>query len=523
MERLDLKLDYRPASARLIVAGSMTLTLEADSSYGPTLWVNRRVPAVRFRSVNGVGAEVALNGSHPDRDAGLVADVRFPEVRRRGDRITLTFECTADRESSQLIFREALAYASWVERWYPAPLPRTKSERSGAAPGSTTLTIPATWSTVSNGVRESRRTSGGRTVERWTTDAPLMRSFVAGPYRTTSAETSVGKINVHARSDSVAAEAEKLSHELTRVIHVLEDRFGSFPYPSYSVVEVPEIEGWDASSEQGFLVSRSASLLNSHGRLPLLAHEISHAWWGNRVRGSGPGSILVSEGMAQYGAALAVEGLLSAEKATSLLRLPWEGYYPDQNAHGYFSFLRRGWDGPLAALETGDQGVSQLARAKGPWIFRMLRWELGDDRFFEVLRTVQDSFAGRAARLDDLRSAFESAAADSARLKDFFHQWLDRPGAPILGLQWSPVRTEQGGVEVVIRQWTDRPFDLKLAIGIESAGETIKHVVRLADPLKRFRLPADGQVESVTLDPENRLLLWTPEHGWPSALNGENP
>lgn len=521
MDSLDLRVSYVPGADSLEVSGAMSLVLEADSSYGPTLWLNRRTPAVRFRSVTEESARTGLNARLPDHDEARLATIRFRQPRRVGDRVTVRFDCVARDTAHQLLLKDDLAYASWVEGWYPAPLPERPGGRTGAAPGSTEIVVPISWTTVTNGVRVSREIVGGRAVERWVVERPLMRSFVAGDYSRSTVATTAGTVSLYARSDSLRSLADTVARELAHVVTALLARFGPFPYESYSVVEIPQASGvFDASSEQGFLAVHTDILEDESGRLPLLGHEASHAWWANQVESAGPGSILLSEGMANYGAALAIEALRGEGAATRFLRFPWRGFFPDQNARGYFEYLRRGWAGPLASLHTGDRGVKQLARAKGPWVLRMLRWRLGDAAFFSTLRGIVADFDDRTLRLDDFRSAFIAAAPDSARLETFFEQWLDRPGAPILGLQWSPAR--EGGVDLVLRQWNDSVFDLDLEVAIRTSEGTVHRRVRLGDREQRFHLSAPGRIEGITLDPGHHLLLWSPEYGWPSALNGRD-
>ena len=61
----------------------------------------------------------------------------------------------------------------------------------------------------------------------------------------------------------------------------------------------------------------------------------------------------------------------------------------------------------------------------------MLRRQVGDKVFFSTLRNLATSHAGKTLSLDELRRAFIEVAPDS-NLPQFFQQWLDRTGAPVI-------------------------------------------------------------------------------------------
>ena len=110
-------------------------------------------------------------------------------------------------------------------------------------------------------------------------------------------------------------------------------------------------------------------------------------------------------------------------------------------------------------------------------------------------------------------------AAPDAELETFFAQWLDHTGAPVLETSWEQA---SDGAEVTIHQrQTGDPFYLRLDVLLRLAnGEEALHQVQLRDREQRFELSASATVVGVQLDPRNRLLLWSPQYGAPTASIG---
>ncbi|MEQ8764944.1 MAG: M1 family aminopeptidase [Planctomycetota bacterium] len=512
-ERLDLDLHLNPASGKIVVEGEATLRLEAETSPGPTLGVNSRKPIFVFESVGTPsGTKVELNASHPVLEAIRLAHIRREEPYRQGDTVMLRFRCIGVGESMQVCLREQMALGSWVECWYPVPL-RARNEslsELSSAVGRTRLHLPSGWRGVTNGKRTAREVEGDRAVETWQIEGlPVARSFIAAPFTVGSSEIDGREIGVYLL-DTDPELAEQQSIMLAQALAAMETRFGPYPYPSYAIAEVPfELSfelGFGASSEQGFIMCASNFIRVAGGNLPLFAHEAAHGWWGNKVGTTGPGASLCSESLAQYGAVLAIETLEGAAAASEFLRSSRAGYIPDQCAKGYFEILRTGRDKPLAELKSG--GVDHtLADSKGTWFYHMLRRRVGDELFFQTLRSILEKYAGEQLSLAALREEFSKVAPAEARLKVFFSQWLDRTGAPIL------VGELRGSSLVLRQEQAGAPFDLNVEVELVSDDGATRRELTLRDQEATFELEGLEGVREIRVDPDFKILRWDESYG----------
>ena len=507
-KRLDLELSILPDERLLIVEGVAQLELEAESSRGPAMQMKDLVDGdfwIEAKCREGKPVSVA-------HTRGIGRILRFPESFARGDQLTVHFAYESRAQLDQLVTAPEIAFGSWVEYWYPTPVPSDSTDaRTRHAPGTTTFHLPVGWRGVTNGELVERSEDDIEAVEVWTCMQPVARSYSAGPYHSEWFEAGGRKVGVYLLGNkpmSAGAQAEILASALD----AMEARFGPYPYSTYIIAEVPSNQGsFGASSEQGFILCKPRYFQVEGGNLPLFAHEAAHGWWGNLVGQRGPGSILCSESLAQYGAVLAIEGLESPEAATEFLRFSRAGYVDVQCARGYFELARRGHDKPLSEL-SGGGWQHNLADAKGHWFFHMVRGRLGDERFFDALRELIDTYTGQAMSLADVREVFVAADDDPDGMQRFLAQWLDRAGAPILEAELTRDSTKP---ELVLHQaHSGEPYELALEVDLVGHDGRIEtRTLEIAERTTRIVLDSGKNWTEARIDPRHRLLVWTPEYG----------
>lgn len=510
--RLDLEVELDPSRSYLEVRGHAVFEVTAPRVSELELGINTRALAMQFTRLTtpDLPAHVELTTDAPLHRARIALDSPLA----RGDSLSVEFTVRRVDTSFQLLVDDSIALASWVEAWYPIPLGPGGAMRSWSAAGRTRFHLPRGWRAVSNGSLLSSETLADSTVvEVWETADPVHRSFAAAPYQVSHAMTGERRIGVYLlRADS--ASARRQADVLARAIGAMEAVWGSYPYSGYAIAEIPAgVVTWGASSEQGFIMA-TTPLFGEDGNLPLFAHEAAHAWWGNRVNTTGPGSQLVSESLAQYGAVVAIESLEGTDAMNEFLRFSRDGYNSLQSAAGYFEIVRRGGDKPLSELSNGPWDHN-LSDAKGHWFYHMLRHRIGEERFFAVLRDLQRDHAGRALSLSDLRAAFVDAVPADSALPGFMAQWLDRTGAPVLDHRWWSV-DEGAAARLEITQLQPEPYDIALEVELQLLnGHRVRTSLHLRDRAHVFTIPVHARPVRVRIDPDHRLLHWRPEYGPP--------
>ncbi|MEW6199823.1 MAG: M1 family aminopeptidase [Planctomycetota bacterium] len=497
--RLDLDVELCPRHSNLFGQGTAKLRLVRGSSHGPTLVVRDVSRFTKCTADNGAAGEVRMT---PQR-----AEVRFPRSLHAGEEVEVSFEFRSGGDSCPVVVTPQCAYARCHGDWYPHPL-----GGSVVAPGTTRLNVPEDWRTLANGTLADSHVEESRRIDTWKSEAPTARSFVAGPYSVRRFSGKGGTVVTYFLGED-SGKATTYGEGLQQVLSVLETRFGPYPYEACTLVEIPnDVAAWKGAAENGLIFVGSSELRSEGFNTALIAHEVAHQWWGNYVGSRNPAALMVDEALAQYGIVLVIEALEGEQAATEFLRFSREGYLPCECARAYFNRIRgQEHDKPLMEL-TGEGRDYWLAKAKGHWVYHMLRQRVGDELFFQTLRELIARHGGGEMSLADLRAAFVTAAPPEAALATFFRQWFDRPSAPVLDVTWTAEAGTSGPAARVTIQQKGEPYELRLEVAVDSGGASRMHVVSLSAQEQTFVLPAPGGATGVRIDPNHRLLIWNADY-----------
>jgi aminopeptidase N len=250
---------------------------------------------------------------------------------------------------------------------------------------------------------------------------------------------------------------------------------------------------------------RSRRFNIKRGLMEVTAHEIAHQWFGDSVTESTWADLWLSEGFATYFAGLFVERY----EGESAFR-----EYMKRQAESYFSYERER-RAPIHDSETED--LFKLLNAnnyeKGAWVLHMLRALMGDEHFFEALRSYYRAHAGSVVTTEDLRAACEEVYGKS--LKEFFTRWVYESGHPRYDVSWRwraasahhPSSKKDGYVELTIRQLQpDAPFLMPLTIEIVTAKGAQRVIVNPTGKETTQRLPSPLRPTAVRVDPDEVVL-----------------
>ena len=300
--------------------------------------------------------------------------------------------------------------------WYPRP------EGNGALRGVLTVSVPGWWAAAASGRLVGLSTSDDSRSFSWAVDPPAELYLAAGPYKTAVLTTARG-VTLRTFFYPLGAEhAAAYLREAERMLDFFSEAFGPYPYPNLTLVEVSRFYF-------GGLSARSLVLLDKTwlhdpeteaGPRELLAHEISHQWWGEVVPVREDPEWYLWEGLATYSEALYGEARDGPAELVRQMRGKAESFRADAVRHP-------GWSIREANVRTEDWH-DRFIYEKGAWVFHMLRFLLGDEAFSGLVRSFALDYAGRQPSSADLARLIAEAARKNpnrAYLESYIARWVD--------------------------------------------------------------------------------------------------
>jgi aminopeptidase N len=157
-------------------------------------------------------------------------------------------------------------------------------------------------------------------------------------------------------------------------------------------------------------------------------------------------------------------------------------------------------------LDVFSPEFQTLVTDKGAMIVHMLRWVVGDVKYYKIMRTFATQYAGKSASIADFQTVAEKENGD--KLTWFFTQWLDSTGAPEFKTKYTVYRLGSNkGFRVVgeISQDLDlfrMPVDLK----IDTDGKTEEKRIEVVGTNSPFTIETFGKPRRISVDPDDRVL-----------------
>ena len=131
----------------------------------------------------------------------------------------------------------------------------------------------------------------------------------------------------------------------------------------------------------------------------------------------------------------------------------------------------------------------------------MLRNEVGDIKFREIIRTYYERFKGKNAGTRDFEQVAERVSGKE--LTWFFDQWLYRAGIPELKME---SRIQDGHWYIYITQ-QDEPYRFFLDFEIvDEDGGLIRERFEVKEKESVFKVPVKGNRIMFSIDPQVKLL-----------------
>jgi len=384
---------------------------------------------------------------------------------------------------------------------YDYPNDRTTSEMI--------LTVPASWTTVSNGQLISVQDgSDGTKTWDWKESHPIstyLISAIAGDF-VEQDETWNGVLLRYLVPRGDQADIATTFEDTKAMLELFSSKLGvPYPWRQYAQTSV------DDFTEGGMENTSAATLSTSDLIDPRLApeyrigddivnsHELSHQWFGDLVTCKDWANLWLNEGFATFFENYWLEHKNGADAAAYQ-------YWTEQNE--WFR-EKRLFPVPILTRDFDDStAYDGNTYQKAGWVLKMLREKLGDEQFFAALHHYLEANRGQNVVSADLQKAIEQAT--SVNVDRFFHQWIYRAGAPEFEVSYA-YDSGTHEVKLDVRQTQHLEgliglFDVPIDIEIDTRAGRKTYPVEVGKAEQTFTFTADSAPLLVLFDPGDQIF-----------------
>lgn len=262
-------------------------------------------------------------------------------------------------------------------------------------------------------------------------------AFVVGDLekKTTKSKSGV-EINTFATADQIEHTDFALDIAAT-CMDFYEDYYDiPFPLPKCDFVALPDfasgaMENWGLITfrEQALLVDPHTSLSSKQWVALVVAHELTHQWFGNLVTMRWWTDLWLNEGFASWMEYLAVDSLYPEWQL-------WTQFAVDEQQHALkLDALEHTHpiEVPINHPDEIRTIFDAISYQKGASVIHMLHDYLGPDDFRDGLRYYLKTHAYKNTHTIDLWAALEKVSGKP--VKEFMHAWTSQSGFPLVTVE----------------------------------------------------------------------------------------
>ncbi|WCO01544.1 M1 family aminopeptidase [Psychroserpens ponticola] len=352
---------------------------------------------------------------------------------------------------------------------------------------------------VSNGLEQSQIINGGEKTTHFKHRYPIPAYLIAisvTNYEVYSHEVSNNgdpfDIVNYVYPESLA-NAQASTPVTVDIMDLFIDLFEAYPYED-------EKYGHAEFGFGGGMEHTTVSFMGSYGR-NLIAHELAHQWFGNKITCGSWKDIWLNEGFATYLSGLVYENLDGNDTFRTWKQQRINSITSQVNGAVYLS--------DVDTTSVGRIFSSRLSYNKGSMVLHMLRKKLGDTNFFQALQDYLSTpeHAYGYAKTEDFISIVETSSGED--LTEFFSDWLYNQGYPSYTLSWNQPSASEIAIELSQNQshasvsFFEAPVPIRL---IGTLGEELDLVLNHTSNMQQFSETVNFAVQDVIFNPEFDII-----------------
>jgi hypothetical protein len=204
---------------------------------------------------------------------------------------------------------------------------------------------------------------------------------------------------------------------LPLMVEIYTEKYGVYPFEKYGNAVVPMVT-FGAMEHQTMTTLGSYIITGALTYETVIAHELSHQWFGNCLTPLTWADVWLSEGFAVYSEAIFTEELYGYEEFIDYVIYNIQNYYLSWTGGGSYTIYDPSYNNYFTPV-TYEKAASVL---------HMLRITVGNNTFFEILQTYFETYHNQNVVTSEFREICENVSG--MNLEQFFQQWIFEPGIP---------------------------------------------------------------------------------------------
>ncbi|KIA88817.1 M1 family aminopeptidase [Kaistella jeonii] len=365
------------------------------------------------------------------------------------------------------------------------------------------ITTPELYSVASNGKLMSENLiAGNKKVTFWRTQYPTAAYLIAfsiGEFVKTTdvmGNTSFPYVN-YLYPDTSANSAIQNNLEWTKqCMTIFENYFGPYPFSNEKYGHM------EFAVNGACMEHQTMSSMSSFGKTEI-AHELSHQWFGDKITCGSWNEAWLNEGFATFAEHVIFEKNIKTH-AEFMAHL--------SNQINVITSLPNGKiyvnDTDLGNVATVFSG--RLTYVKGGFTLRMIKWILGDDVFYQMLKdyTSNPAFIYKYVKTEDFKNQILTSTGKD--FTEFFNDWIYGQGYPTYTIKWNqPVAIQD--IKFLVSQTQSDPsvsfFKLPLPIRVTGTnGEIADLVLDNTSNSQSFSKAINFEVATVEFNKEYEII-----------------